>query len=284
MSAAAVCARRQRLPLVLICHDDYEDTTPSSFHPRLAAIYRQAAVRLCVSHPMASEFERRYGGKGDVLYPIPSGPAIRPVIERCNTQLRIGVAGGIALGCEDALVRLANAVGAVNGQIVVLSATSRKSRRPVWSHPAVTDLGQVSPERVGALFRQAGVNALAVVQSFDPLDERAFRFNFPSKLTEYSTFGLPLLIVAPESASAVTWARARGDVAVISSESPSELTRAVNRLLDPDARFELARAFYNVAVEFAPDRLQTAFEGAISSALSASLSRHGESARVGAHP
>ena len=72
-------------------------------------------------------------------------------------------------------------------------------------------------------------------------------------------------------------------MAVISSDSPSYLAWAVHGLLDRGAWCELAHAFYNVAAEFPADRLQTVFESAISSALSVSLVRYGESARAGAY-
>ena len=280
LTAAADFASEHALPLVLICHDDYEDSTPSSFHSRLAEIYRQASVRLCVSEPMAAEFERRYGARGNVLYPIPSGPAKSPVIENSNARLRIGFAGTVCIGYEDALVRLADAVGSVGGQIVVVAPNPRNTVRCFWSHSAVIDLGCVPPDKVGEVFQRAEVNALAVVQNFDPRYEREFRYNFPSKLTEYTTFGLPLLIVGPESASAVTWARARAEVAVISSDSPTELRAAVKRLADPRARFELAKAFQRCAVEFVPERLQALFEDAIESAIVKSLSSRADSTKA----
>ena len=126
---------------------------------------------------MEEEFEKRYGVKGKVLYPIPSGPAKRPVPGE-EGPLRIGFAGSIGTGYEEALVRLAEAVAAVNGQIVVVSPTLRSSVARFWSHSAVCDLGRVPPNEVANVLQRAGVNVLGVVQSFDPQDERAFRLNF----------------------------------------------------------------------------------------------------------
>jgi len=263
MTAAAAFAQKHRLPLVLICHDDYEDFIPRSFRATLAKIYRQAAVRLCVSEPMATEFQRRYGVEGAILHPIPSAPARLPVPQSSNDQLLIGFAGSVRDSYEDALLQLADNLQLLNGQVVIASPSPRNTLPRVWSHPAVVDAGQVAPEKVQEVFNQAGVNVMGVVQSFDPKEEQAYRFNFPSKLTEYSTFGLPLLILAPESASAVTWARSRAMVAAISTDLSTGLKKALNQLTNAEARQALAMRFFEAASEFAPERAQAIFEDAL---------------------
>lgn len=263
MTAAAAFARKNSLPLVLICHDDYLDSTPSSFHATLKAVYRQAAVRLCVSQPMADEFHGRYGVGGTVLLPIPSERARLPLTQEANTSLRIGFAGTICAGYEDAILQLADELLIVGGQLVVVSPSSRNVMPRIWTHPAILDLGQVHPQHVREVFHLEGVNVLGVVQSFAPNDQRAFRLNFPSKLTEYSTFGLPLLIVAPKVASASAWASARDGVAVIASDLSGSLKVAINKLNNSEVRQQLARNFFEAASEFDPDKAQAIFYDAI---------------------
>jgi hypothetical protein len=263
MTAAAGFARKHQLPLVLLCHDDYEDSTPASFHPTLAKIYRQASARLCVSQPMVHEFQKRYGAKGIVLLPIPSGPAQQPLPQATQTPLRIGFAGNICSGYQTALLQLANSLSQLGGRLCIASHSSRNTMNRVWTHPAVIDLGSLAPEQVRQAFVDAGVNVLAVVQSFDPQDERAFRYNFPSKLTEYSTFGLPLLIVAPVSASAFVWAGKHANVAAVTTNLAEGLTETVHSLNNAGTRASLAENFYKAAMEFDPEKQQAIFEAAL---------------------
>ena len=68
--------------------------------------------------------------------------------------------------------------------------------------------------------------------------------SFPSKLTDYTAVGLPLLIIGPEYCSAVRWARANPAVAeVVVTDHAEALTTAVNRLaINPAYRISLATA------------------------------------------
>jgi hypothetical protein len=263
MTAAADFARNHGLPLVLLCHDDYEDNIPPSFHAKLAIVYRQAAVRLCVSQPMEEEFHKRYGVNGTVLLPIPSAPAQLPLTQAANAPLRIGFAGSIGAGYENAILQLADHLLVVGGQLIIVSPSSRKMFLRIWAHPAILDLGQVAPEKVRETFHLAGVNVLGVVQSFDPDDERAFRLNFPSKLTEYCTFGLPLLIVAPKSASAYVWASSKGRVAALACDLSDGIKTAIAQLNNSEERQKLAIDFFETATEFDPVNAQAIFDEAI---------------------
>ena len=59
------------------------------------------------------------------------------------------------------------------------------------------------------------------------------KISFPSKLTDYTATGLPLLIHAPAYSSAVRWARAEHDVAEIVDEPGEAPLRAA---IDAPAR------------------------------------------------
>src|SRR5438045_2679350 len=67
-------AERHRIPLVLVLHDrvdQFEPVTRAAGRVQLeryGAIYRAAAVRLCISPGLRDWFERRFGLTGLVLY------------------------------------------------------------------------------------------------------------------------------------------------------------------------------------------------------------------------
>ena len=90
-TTAAAFARRQRLPLHLVVHDDWPGLTHMSWpfanriDHQFGRIYRKAASRLCASPFMVEEYQRRYGADGEVLYPsrahdatVFGGPPARP--------------------------------------------------------------------------------------------------------------------------------------------------------------------------------------------------------------
>jgi hypothetical protein len=85
-------------------------------------------------------------------------------------------------------------------------------------------------------------DALFVPMSFEDADRANMRISFPSKLTDYTGAGLPLLICGPEGCSAIRWARENPGVAeVVSEETEEALVAAVTRLAnEPPYRLALA--------------------------------------------
>jgi len=208
MAAAAQYARSRNLPLVLLCHDDYDDYVASGYKVTARKIYRQAARRLCVSPAMEESYRARYGVPGEVLYPIPSREPAAPREQKADEPLRLAYTGVIGFGYGPGLLLLAEALHRVGGQLLIASPVPRIAIDDLWAHPAVVDLGWMPGPDVPAVLDRAGVNGLCVVQSYDARDLRSFQYNFPSKLPEYATYGLPVVVAAPRGSSANRWARA----------------------------------------------------------------------------
>ncbi len=267
--AAAYYSRQRRLPLVLVCHDDYLHHAPKGYDPQVRRIYQQAAVRLCVSEPMAENFRLRYGVEAMVLHPVPSGPA-GAVREQCQSEpLVVGFAGSLGDGYEKPFLMLADALHRRGGRLAIASPTSREILPRLWTHPAVHDLGFLAPEQVSGALMKEGANVLAVVQSYAPSDSHAFKHNFPSKLTEYATFGLPLLVVAPEGSSAAIWTRQNpGSALLVENLSDVECEMVISNLQNADSRKKLAQGFHEAAKVFEPQKLQGIFEEALLRACS----------------
>lgn len=264
LSSAALYSNLHGLRFVLLCHDDYSDFVPASGRALLGRVYRQASARLCVSQAMEQEFFRRYGVHGEVLPPIPSGLAGAVTNTGEGEQLVVGFAGSIGAGYAEAIINLADVLGREEGRLVIASPTNRNQFEKVFAHPAVIDLGLLAPDEVRKRFFESGVNVLSVIQSFAREDMRAFRVNFPSKLSEYSTYGLPVLVVAPESASASTWASDNpGAALVVHTVDRYEMEIAVRRLRNAQERRAFAQAMRAAANAFDPDLMQGQFEKAL---------------------
>jgi Glycosyltransferase Family 4 len=264
--AAASYASRRKLPLVLFCHDDYAGFVPSA-RRQLASLYRRAAVRLCVSSAMVQEFTTRYGVEGEVLPPIP-GAAPEAARQQTDGPAIAGFAGSIGDGYLDAMVALADALAEVGGRLVIASPTRRDLHQSLWRHRAVEDAGSLPHDAVKAALSAAGVNVLVVVQSFDPAGNRAFRLNFPSKLTEYATYGLPIVILAPADASSAVWANERaGAATVVCKPTVDHLRPAFQGLARAEQRQGAAYRFHLAAQEFDPNALHEKFRAALARAI-----------------
>ena len=93
-------------------------------------------------------------------------------------------------------------------------------------------------------------DVLLLPMSFVAADQPNMTISFPSKLTDYTSAGLPLLIFGPEYCSAVRWARDNPGVAEIVSTDSSEAAQAALARLANDANYRqrLAEAAASAAL------------------------------------
>jgi hypothetical protein len=95
-------------------------------------------------------------------------------------------------------------------------------------------------------------DALLVPMSFAAEDRVSAELSFPSKLTDYSVIGVPLLIRGPSYCSAVRWALDNPKVAeVLTSENAGEMNMAIRRLAtDAGHRVTLGRKALEVGQRY----------------------------------
>jgi len=249
--AAARYAGRHNLPLHFIVHDDW---------PRLAGlvggmnqvldqtfcrVYRSAASRLCVSPYMVEEYQRRYGVEGTVLYPSRAADAVLHTMAPRNVAIRpltIAFGGTINTGGHvKALRMLADELAKMGGQLHLYGPiTKDQAQRDGLLVSNVKLRGLVPADHFIERIRTEA-DVLFVPMSFAQQDSANMRLCFPSKLTDYTAAGLPLLIYGPEYSSAVCWARDNPGVAeVISTEEPNDYAEILQRLTAVDHRDQMA--------------------------------------------
>ena len=117
---------------------------------------------------------------------------------------------------------------------------------------------------------RAEADVLFVPMSFAPEDRDNMRMGFPSKLSDYTAVGLPLLILGPSECSAVSWAHRHPGIAeVVASEAASDLEPAIARLAgDAAHRITLAQAAQDVGNrEFSAATADAIFQSALRSAV-----------------
>lgn len=273
---AAELARRRQIPLHFIVHDDW---------PRLAGLpgpfgawvdgqfgraYRQAASRLCVSPWMADEYRRRYRIEGEVLYPSRAsdaptflGPPDRA--QRARSGLVVAFAGTINVPDYSRLLRgLADCLEPHGGQLIIFGPLTARQVAQAGLARANVKLCGLLPSADLMHRLRADADVLFVPMSFAAADRVAMETNFPSKLTDYTSVGLPLLIQGPPTCSAVRWSAEHPGVAEVAGDDGYQMSAAIRRLADPAHRVRLGeRALLVGARSFSHASAQSQFYAAL---------------------
>lgn len=249
-------AQRESLPLLMLIHDDevYFRHLPrwrqAWAEHSFREAYRQAAARFCISPAMAAEYERRFGVSARIQYPTrdlenPVFDAPAPQTLACRDRLVFAYAGSCyGEPSIRQLVQFARAAGARGHRLLVYSPQFELLRARARGITALEAKPPLSPSAtlIGRLREEA--DCLLVTGSFDPADARAVSLLFPSKMTDYTAMGLPLLAWAPAGASVVQFVRAHPGVAeLVTDPDPSALLPAIARLSEsPELRHRGAQS------------------------------------------
>lgn len=277
---AAVVARSLRIPLHLILHDDWPRIVSTGLRPQvdavLASTYRQAASRLCVSPGMEENYRHRYGVPGTVL--LPGRRHSAPVFDGPPDHLRhrsarpvFAFAGTInSPGYAALLRRIAAALARRGGEMHIFGPlTAANAAASGLSGPAIVLRGLLTPEALLDQLRR-DINVVVVPMSFAEADRPNMELSFPSKLTDYTAAGVPMLICGPAYCSAVRWATGNPDVAeVVTSDDEHAIDMAVGRLLarDPQSLVAMAAAAQRVGNrDFSAAAAEAVFQRAVTGA------------------
>ncbi len=262
---AAAYARKRRLPLVLLIHDlpdGFEPVAPtlrSSQQRRDGRVYRQATHRLCISEPMREHFRAAFGVDGSVLHPPRTEPPVNQPPELCRQlkhpgSLTLGYAGGLHYGYGEQLQRMLPVLRATGTRIEYFGPAPTGANRVLAD---ATDVfrchGYVSPPE--AVWHAMLRTCDAVLQPYaNPLGrhEMQCRTHFPSKLTDYLSLGLPVVVTGPASASGTAWClRHPASAMTITDPAPEALMVGLRQLAaDATLRVTLARGGQAAATEF----------------------------------
>jgi glycosyltransferase involved in cell wall biosynthesis len=287
--AAADFAAERGLPLHLMVHDDWPHVAHvrSAFRAwldaRFARVCRQAQSLLCVSPAMCAAYATRYGVSAEVIYPIRALDCARfeasPTRVKQDGPFTIAFAGSInSNGYIQALLALQEALNSIGGRLLIFGPLSvDEARQCGLSEPHTMVRGLLSATELLARLREEA-DTLFVPMSFAPEDRTNMELAFPSKLTDCTAVGLPLLIYGPPYSSAVAWARDNIGVAeVVETDESTDLSGAVARLAtDPARRLALANRALEVGRRyFSHDAVQEIFDRAITSAPALQLRRGG---------
>jgi hypothetical protein len=259
-------AKILRKPLVSVFHDWWPDVPPVSRLGRLLLErkFREAGRlstrALCVCENMARDIN---SANASILYPVPS-PARR--------------ANEVAFRDTDKefVIRYAGTLQGTYGRMVYflfkfLSGHPRirleiSGGSPNWTDQELAEVGNnyqgmLPVSELPAFI--SGSDLLLIVMSFEKSERRRARTSFPSKIVEYCAYGRPMLLWAPEYASATEWARKTGACLHVEQND----TEAVLRRIEGASAEQLATLGNRVRElsqgEFSFEAIHSQFESAL---------------------
>ena len=256
--AAHKTSKRMKLPLHFIVHDDVPQMVRLAgparrvYQRRFGKVYREASSRMCVSPFMVDAYRERYGVQGTVLYPGRSKQVSSLTYQKPNVSdsipLRIAFAGTLnSGGVVECLKHLDSVLDSenVNAEIRLYGPFSEKhARAGGLTSSKATFCGLIPADHIVQCLREEA-DVLFVPISFAQRDKANMSIHFPSKLTDYTACGLPILIFGPTYASAIRWANERLDAFALAS-SVAELRNQLTHLQCSVTRVTLGRSAYQI--------------------------------------
>ncbi|MFN8250193.1 MAG: glycosyltransferase [Ferruginibacter sp.] len=265
-------SKRLHIPLYVVLHDDWLITENyGRWQKKLVELfekmYLHASARFCISPTMEKYYYSMYGVHGDVIYPS-RGKTDRLLPVSVNDKkngLKFCYAGSLFTGDFGGMLdRISGIIEKMGGELHVfsywnkelLSAHHNLVKKHVTFHPFMH-----SSDLMEKMNKEMDVAIL--LNSFD--HEKAFMYNFSSKLVDYSSAGLPVFFYGPASAGSSAWAISIGYQAIVTEADPGKLEKTLTAIHNCEFRKSLAMQIREHAQhEFSYETSEKTFLEAIS--------------------
>jgi glycosyltransferase involved in cell wall biosynthesis len=269
---AAAVARQHGIPLAVLFLDWFpimeyhygHSWTRPLLSRRFRRLYRECDLAFCTSDGM----QRILGPhpNSHVIYPMPGKPqqpshAVRP--DRPIFRIvYVGAAWGFYGRMLARLMEELHGSDDVELRIIAPSLDWPESQQQAARDNGVY-LGFKGPDESAPYL--AGADALLVVMSFEEEHKLFMQTSFTTKFLDYTAFGKPIILWAPEYCTPVSVVEREGGAMVAATPDAREVADAARRLANDGAlrgrmareASELHRSLFN------PDRLQGIFENEI---------------------
>jgi hypothetical protein len=266
--AALRYAKTKGLPLMTITMDKPGDFTYiyPSFKAaqlrRIQEIYQYANVNLGVSKEMTEYLRSTFKTKSDVLYFCPPGglearDPPKAAALRNGSTLTIGYAGSLNLGYGQQLSSLVQTFEKAGVKINIYSIN-----QPTFSSPEITYRGSFTQYEVWERIKEeCDAVILPYYFHYGTKDTSVYSTHFPTKLSEYLTLGMPVIVIGPEWATGVKWAKAHPDAVLCSTKKEDDELISIFDKLTTDAAFRLKYSLNPVKAkeEFSPPVIKKQF-------------------------
>jgi hypothetical protein len=155
-------------------------------------------------------------------------------LNKNSNSLVFAYAGSInSKSYANSIVDLAKVLEKFDHKLIIYSPLSQESIQQLGLNQSnVTTRSLIPSQKLIYTLRQEA-DVLFVPMSFDQDERPNMEMSFPSKLTDYTGIGLPLLIWGPSYCSAVRWARDNLEVAeVVETKESTNLLYSIKKLTE----------------------------------------------------
>jgi hypothetical protein len=239
-------SKTEKIPLHVILHDDWLTTEnyglwQKFLSAQFAGMYRHATARFCISPAMEAYYRALYGVKGTVIYPLRGKEDhIYPVKQSRKGALKFCYAGSLFTGdFAPMLNEISKFIGQQDGELHIFSHRN-KAELVKYVHltaPHVFFHGLIPPSLLRQKMNEE-MDVAVLLNSFRY--EEPFRYNFSSKLVDYTTAGLPVLFWGPASSGSIAWALSINYDAIVTGSNTKHVERLLDKFKDDNVRSALA--------------------------------------------
>lgn len=240
-------SRKFHIPLHVILHDEwlmteYYGILQPFVRSRFAAMYRHAEGKYAIFPGLADHYERLFGATADVLYPLrgKNDTVYAPAAPRHKEKLRFCYLGSLFTADFPALLNQLSKGLAERGWELHIFSTTQREHLPQYDYLTADHVFFHSFLPQEALLQKLNeeMDAGILLNSFE--QEEAFKYNFSSKLVDYTSAGLPVLFRGPATAGAISWALQLQYGAVLITPGSGELERLLDAFRDEEKRRQWA--------------------------------------------
>jgi glycosyltransferase involved in cell wall biosynthesis len=258
MRIASRVSRECRRPLMPHFMDDWPATlyadgellglAESAVARELRRLITNSRHGICISQPMAAEYEQRYGIPFTAFANCVDDSAFGdPTANMIADPVDLIYVGGLHLGRWQALQRIGSALKLLRGDGIRARLTIHAPEHDLATYasafagqPLVTIGNPLSPTVVPGVLRSADI--LVYVESFDEAVGRYTHLSTSTKVPQYLAAARPILAYGPATLASIAHLKSTGAAVVVAVDSPAAVAAALVRLSrDPELRDGLGR-------------------------------------------
>ncbi|SJZ99118.1 hypothetical protein [Sediminibacterium ginsengisoli] len=240
-------AREYNIPLHLILHDDWLITEKQPFFQKqlekiFIEMYRFSQSRLCISPNMEAYYRMKTGKDGEVLLPSRgvNDKIFSPNITRLAKNDRISFCYAGSVFTSDFLPMLDLIAKHTENEGCDLHIFSDIAENILerYEHLRKNHVCFYSMVDSAVLVRKMHkeMDVSIVLNSFEM--EEAFRYNFSSKIVDYTSAALPVFFWGPSTGGIISWAMENGCDNVLQDNDEKKLAEQI-RLLKTGANRQM---------------------------------------------
>ena len=252
---AAFLAKKWRIPLAVIVHDDWELASIKTPYYQYIKSYTktiltQANIILPVSRKLGNRLNAKDNSKTSILLPIPHENNDNFVKWNDNFQKNptICYAGSIYPYLEKTLEKLSKALAAVNGKLILVTHYDDSVEKLLEQNSNIAHHPFFANNKDAIKFVRDNCSCFVVAYPlFDVQGTFYWKTSFPSKFVEFSHTGLPILILTPPNTALFEWTQEKDWKNTISTPEEKMLFEQVKKIIDKQSWLEMAQQTRDIA-------------------------------------